>query len=154
MTEQFIDDYMDDDSDLTDEEIRAKQDAMADMASDEKAPKKLTAEDLLNATRMFIIGDYQSIIIGIADDADPDFFTIYNPRGYDEDLECLTYKPMPRMAFDQPLNISRSLVSAVYFPDNDILGRYFKDITTAKINAQPVSVDDIDSAMVATTTKQ
>lgn len=45
--EQDYDEY---ESEL-DDEIRAKQDAMADMASDEKSPQKqITAEDLLNAT--------------------------------------------------------------------------------------------------------
>ncbi len=84
--EQDYDEY---ESEL-DDEIRAKQDAMADMASDEKSPQKqITAEDLLNATRMFVWGDYQAIIIGIADDSDPDYFTIYNPRGYDEESESI-----------------------------------------------------------------
>lgn len=150
--EQDYDEY---DSELTDEEIRAQQDAMADMASDAKAPQKqITAEDLLNATRMFVWGDYQTIIIGIADDSDPDYFTIYNPRGYDEDSESLIPKPLPRMAFDKTLSVSRQMITAVYFPDADILGRYFKNITQGKLDAQPVELDDIDSAVVATKTMQ
>ncbi|MEG1299470.1 MAG: hypothetical protein RSC93_02010 [Erysipelotrichaceae bacterium] len=149
--EQDYDEY---ESEL-DDEIRAKQDAMADMASDEKSPQKqITAQDLLNATRMFVWGDYQAIIIGIADDSDPDYFTIYNPRGYDEESESIIGRPLPRMAFDKTLYVSRQMITAVYFPDADILGRYFKNITQSKIEALSVESNDIDSAVVATKTMQ